>query len=419
MARRASGRRGGGAEGLDYEALNRRVLELHERARPRDAQAIYRKVLRDANPRALAHFGRVAARYHAFDMAAKLLERAIACGAADADTHNEAGLACLHAGRSEDALRLLHEAARLEPGDYRCRANLALVHQEEGDLDEALAVLAPLLESHPDVPSLALRVGELQLRRGEPEAALAQLDAVLEGKPHPTWPLALRSIALCELGESERFHELMRYPEFARCLEASAPPGFEEIAAFNAQLRKHLVRHRTLARNPEGYSTRNGRHSLGNLLRDRSPVIEGMERLIHAAVDAYAAALPPADSADPADAHPFLARAERFRIEAWAVVLERQGYHASHVHRDGWLSGVYYVCVDEVVREDDPGYEGWLELGRGPGELYGLGSEPETELVRPRSGHFQLFPSFCWHRTRPFEAKGERVAVAFDVIPAG
>ena len=35
------------------------------------------------------------------------------------------------------------------------------------------------------------------------------------------------------------------------------------------------------------------------------------------------------------------------------------------------------------------------------------------------AGHFVLFPSFCWHGTRPFEAEGERVAVAFDLIPNG
>jgi len=408
MAKRG---RSGGSGGLDYEALHRRVVGLHERARPRDALAIYRKILRDAGSDALGHFGRVAARYHAFAMAAKLLERAIARGADDSDTHNEAGLACLYAGRSEDAVRLLEEAARLDPRDFRCRVNLALVHQEAGDLDRALGVLAPLLESHPDEPSVPLRLGELYLRRGEPGAALAQLDSVLARKTHPTWPLALKSVALCELGETERLRELMRCEELARCVEAHAPPGFADVAEFNGRLGKHLAQHRTLARNPEGYSTRNGRHSLGNLLRDRTPVIESLEGSIGAAVEEYVAALPAGDP------HPFLARADRFRVEAWAVILERTGYHEPHVHRDGWLSGVYYVRVDDVVRDDDPGHEGWLELGRGPAELYALGSEPETQRVRPRAGCFMLFPSFSWHRTVPFETTGERIAVAFDVIP--
>lgn len=413
MTRRAGGRRGGGAAGLPVESLYRRVADLHERARTREAREIHRKVLRESDPGVLGLFGRVAARYNEPALAAKLLERAIACGAADSDTYNEAGLACLYAGRQEDAQRLLGEAARLDPGDFRCRVNLALAHQEIGDLDAALAALAPLLASHPGEPGVPLRLAELRLRRGEPAEALAQLDALLERKLHPTWPLALRSVALSELGESDRFHELMRYPELVRGLQAEAPPGFPDVPAFNASLRKHLSRHRTLARNPDGYSTRGGRHSIGNLLRDRTPVVESLEQRIHAAVDAYAGALPQGDP------HPFLVRRGSFRIEAWAVLLERQGYHEPHVHRDGWLSGVYYVSVDQVVRDDDPGHEGWLELGRGPAALYGLGSEPDTQLVRPQAGSFVLFPSFCWHGTRPFEAAGERIAVAFDVIPNG
>jgi len=412
MGRRASRRQGGKTGSLDYEGLYRRAVDLHERARPRDAKAIYRKILRDSNPKALGLFGRVAARYNEFSIAAKLLDAAIACGADDSDTHNEAGLACMHAGRPEDARRLLREAARLDDGDFRSRVNLAFLEQEQGDLAAALQVLTPLLESHPSEPAVRLRLGELCLRRGEPAAALEHLDAVVERKLHLTWALALRSIALCELGDFERFHELMRYRDFARGLDAGAGLGFADVAAFNERLQNHLSRHSTLALNPDGYSTRNGRHSLGNLLRDRSPVIETLETLLHAAFESYVAALPQ-------DApHPFLARADRFRVEAWGVLLRQHGYHESHVHRDGWVSGVYYVSVDDVVRDDDPAHEGWFELGRGPRDLYALGSEPATELVRPRAGSFMLFPSFCWHRTVPFTATGERVAVAFDFIPA-
>jgi uncharacterized protein (TIGR02466 family) len=411
MAKRAGRRSGAG--GAATERLARRVVDLHERARTREAREIHRKVLRGDDPAALGHFGRVAARYHEFALAAKLLERAVACGAADADTCNEAGLACLHAGRLEDAVRWLSEATRHDPGDLRCRLNLALVQKEQGELDAALATLEALEGAHPGDPRVALAVAELRLRRGEPGEALSALDSVLAGKPHPTWPLALQAVALSELGESERLHEQMRLPELVRVLRAHAPPGFADVEAFDARLRRHLARHRSLARDPEGYSTRGGRHSIGNLLRDRSPVIEGLEALIHGAVEAYVGALPGPDG------HPFLERADRFRIEAWAVLLERGGHHVPHVHRDGWVSGVYYVSVDPMVRDDDPGHEGWLELGRGPAELHALGSEPPSQLVRPEAGHFVLFPSFCWHGTRPFEAEGERVAVAFDLIPNG
>ena len=83
---------------------------------------------------------------------------------------------------------------------------------------------------------------------------------------------------------------VMRYADFVQWIDADAPDGFADLAAFNAALRKHLVRHRTLARDPDGFSTRNGRHTLGSLFRDRAPVLQAMERTIHRAVERYVAA---------------------------------------------------------------------------------------------------------------------------------
>ena len=144
--------------------------------------------------------------------------------------------------------------------------------------------------------------------------------------------------------------------------------------------------------------------------RFRTSALEGMEFAIHRAIERYVAALPPPDD------HPFLDRPEAFRIEAWAVVLGPGGYHEAHIHRGGWVSGVYYVSVPDVVRDDDSDWEGWLELGQGPAELHALGRPPWTERVCPRAGGFVFFPAYCWHRTLPFSTEGERLAVAFDVI---
>ena len=118
-----------------------------------------------------------------------------------------------------------------------------------------------------------------------------------------------------------------------------------------------------------------------------------------------------------ASSHPQIARRpSRYRLEGWGVRLDTRGHQESHIHRDGWLSGVYYVDLDGVVEEG--GSEGWLELGRAPAGLYARGSSPETLLVRPEEGRFVIFPSYLWHRTMPFERHGTRVSFAFDVIPA-
>jgi hypothetical protein len=40
-------------------------------------------------------------------------------------------------------------------------------------------------------------------------------------------------------------------------------------------------------------------------------------------------------------------------------------------------------------------------------------------LVRPEEGLMLLFPSYFYHRIRPFDSSGVRVSVAFDVKPLG
>jgi hypothetical protein len=76
------------------------------------------------------------------------------------------------------------------------------------------------------------------------------------------------------------------------------------------------------------------------------------------------------------------------------------------------------VDVEDVVDDADPHRRGWLELGQGPPEFHVLGSTADSEWVCPRDGVFVLFPSYCWHRTNPVGVRGERVAIAFDVIPS-
>jgi len=396
---------------LDYSRLHEKVIALHESVRTRDARAVYHKIARDENPHALALFGRTAARYGIWTTAIELLERAIQFGADAASDWNELGLACLEAGRLEAARRHFRAAVERDPTDYRAAVNIAVVHQAAGDLDRAMRQLGRVAAVHPEVVAVPLRRAELQLRRGEPRAALDELEGMRGRKLHPTWPLALESVALAELEDEAAHRQLMRYDEFVHWTDVDAPPGHRDLPAFNKRLCNHVRGHRGLVRDPAGYSTRKGQHTLGNLLRDRSPIMDALENVIGQAVSAYLGELPAPDG------HPFLDRADDCRLEAWAVVLGKGGHHVSHVHRDGWLSGVYYADVAGVVGDDDGNREGWLELGLGPDALRVAGRRCATQWIRPHDGGVALFPSFCWHRTVPFTARGRRVAIAFDVIP--
>jgi hypothetical protein len=129
------------------------------------------------------------------------------------------------------------------------------------------------------------------------------------------------------------------------------------------------------------------------------------------AVRTFIDRLPPVDPE-----HPFLGQPRAaFRFAgSWSIRLSSEGQHVSHVHPAGWISSAFYVSLPDFAADPVPG-AGSLALGEAPDEL-GLRC-PAVRTIVPKAGRLALFPSIIWHRTRPF-SKGERLTVAFDIVPA-
>ena len=399
---------------LDNEKLLDRAVSLHERARPSEARKLHLRILRGDDPHAQRAFARVAQNHRMFELAARLLAKAIRLGLDEADMHNDLGVALLGCERPAEAEASFRTACALEPADAMVLRNLARALTDGGDLAAAASSLESAIGLAPTNPVGLLDLAELRLGEGHPDDALRLIERALAPEPHATRALALQSVALCELGEGQRLSELIDPVRFIACIGAEefACAGQGDLANFNARLRNHISRHRALTREPRGLATRKGWNTVGNLLRDEAPLMRDLERLTRDAITRYVAALPVQPH------HPFLQqRRVDFRLEAWGVKLQREGHQEPHIHRDGWLSGVYYVSLGEIVRDDDPAHEGWIEFGRAPERLMGIGRAPITHLVRPREGTFVIFPSYLWHRTLPFSQAGERFSFAFDVIP--
>lgn len=162
---------------------------------------------------------------------------------------------------------------------------------------------------------------------------------------------------------------------------------------------------------PLGQSPRGGTQTPGPLLKRSEFEIRQLRQKLKYAVRRYINRLPPPDPR-----HPFLGRPRRaFRFEgAWSIRLLPGGRHVSHIHSHGWISSALYVDLPEEMTQS-ASKEGWLQFGVPllPED------EPQAEplkIVAPVVGRLALFPSIFWHGTRPF-ADGERLTVAFDVVP--
>lgn len=158
-------------------------------------------------------------------------------------------------------------------------------------------------------------------------------------------------------------------------------------------------------------SVRGGTQTERPLLLRIDPVIASARLKIETAVAAYVASLPPADPAHPLLAAP---RGRFLFAGSWSVRLRPGGFHAMHTHPMGWISSALYVTVPDADKLG-PEPAGHLQFGSPPPEL-GLSLEPYGAVV-PKPGRLALFPSTMWHGTVPF-TDGERMTIAFDVIPA-
>lgn len=157
---------------------------------------------------------------------------------------------------------------------------------------------------------------------------------------------------------------------------------------------------------PLDQSVRGGTQTDGNLLARAEPEIRRLRAALLEAVRHYVAQLPPPDPAHPM----LLDRRDDLRVAgAWSVRLTDHGFHADHVHYQGWISSAFYV----VVPDDDPlvPESGWLAFGQCLDVLPDLLA---FRTVKPQPGKLALFPSIMWHGTRPF-GSGERMTVAYDI----
>ena len=104
--------------------------------------------------------------------------------------------------------------------------------------------------------------------------------------------------------------------------------------------------------------------------------------------------------------------------ECWANISTPGGSHRSHAHPNSLLSGVWFVQSPEgsgQLEFRDPRVNGWLRLER----VEPVPANSQTVNVSPTPGLMLMFPSWLGHMVGQNTGAGERVSVAFNVMPTG
>ena len=358
---------------------------------------------------------------------------------------------------------LLREGLARDGGNIVLRRKLAGLLYDQSRLDEALAVLEPVLLAG-DSATLRLRgeiaraAGDLDVavqaweqaneisgalalavaRRDGLEAASPIARAVLETSPDDAQALSIEARrllaagkaaelnALCAtlehrgargaelfatwasaravLGDDAGVRRLVDYSSFLAVEDLHAP---QDLHDFNARLRREILGHCNIVR-PHATRATLGGLRIDDLRTVGTPMVARLVEKIRGAVDVYAARTP-RGAHNPLGRHPGGA----VTLTIWALILDAEAHEQWHIHPSGLVSGVYYVDVPEGLEGD----AGALELGLLP---LGMPASPDgwRRIVRPRIGALVLFPSSYAHRTIATGREGSRISIAFDVVRA-
>ncbi len=339
-----------------------------------------------------------------------LLTRAVNIMPDFLDAWNDLGLVSVEQGNPEAAANAFQQACRLAPDAADPIINLAHALHAEERCNEAVEAYRRGLAMQPNHPTAWTAFCRALLVEGQWQEAATASDRQLALQPGHTVALALKSVALQELGKDEALSELVNFDHLIEGFEIDVPGGYADITSFNQALADFCQKHRSLKYAPSDKATEFGSQT-NNLATEADSPIADLLAAVGKCAELYREARPLSSD------HPFLSqRPDNWQTDIWATVLENGGHQQSHIHRIGWLSGVYYVQKPDVINADAPTPDkaGWIEFGR-PGFYPKAQAEPMTRCYPPVEGCLYLFPSYFYHRTIPFFSETPRISIAFDL----
>jgi len=408
------------------------------------AERLYRDVLatQPANADALHQFGVLACQQGNTRIAAKRIRRAIAINGEAADFHLNLGVVLEIAGdmdgafgcyrdaldhgaatletllriervvsqnrRYGDFVEILSKVIAAEPGLADAHYLLGVAYRMLERPRDAADAFRAMIALRPDYAPAHANLATSSMDMGDMAGALAACGDCLALEPGHTDALAIKAIALGETGDDEGRDTLLDLDTLLHAVMLDPPAGFDTIADFNAALVRDIHADPTLRLDPNHRSCHFSEQT-GDLMQRPSRAFAAFADAIQASVREYCRKLAAGSR------HPFLANPmPPTDLVVWATVMTAQGHQSAHIHPSGWLSGVYYPALPDLVRAGDDDHLGWIEFGRPPSRLP-IKAEPRLRLIEPMEGMLVLFPSYIYHRTVPYDAAATRISIAFDL----
>jgi protein O-GlcNAc transferase len=163
----------------------REAIRHHQAGRFAEAEALYRRVLRD-NPKnadALNLLGSIANQVGRHEAAADLIHRAIRINGRVAGYHSNLGHAYHALGKFDEAIASYERSIAIDPSLAHVHYNLGLSHSRAGHFDDAICCYRKAIELDPGIAFAHGNLGHALAQRGEIAEAVEAYRTAIEIRP--------------------------------------------------------------------------------------------------------------------------------------------------------------------------------------------------------------------------------------------
>jgi tetratricopeptide (TPR) repeat protein len=307
-------------------------------------------------------------------------------------------LSLAEAGDVVGADALAANATTIRPADPLAWALRATLVRSSSRYAESMAWAERAVALAPKDLAYRQLAAEAAIAAGDWSRARAQAEVILVATPFDQQALCHLAHVAARQGEPSG-GGLLDLDDLVRVFKPSLP------ATFDAELLRNLA-----LRSRDMCEVRGGTLVGGVRLNDTFALGSATGRPLEAAISAAKTGYLAALGAPPH--HPVrIGEPASQVVVTWTNVMPAGAFERPHIHRSGWLSGVYYAEMPALDATDEAAA---IVFGGHPRDEDPRDDTPRR-FVHPRAGQLVLFPSYLTHRTRPFHGTGRRVSVAFDI----
>ena len=353
------------------------------------------------------------------------------------EAHNNLGVTLKIEGKLTDAEDCYNEAIKLKPEYADAYYNLGITLQEQGKFEQAELNYKKMIDLNPNFPDVHFNLGIVYQEMKKIEEAEASFNQAILLKPnfykaHEALLKCLyvqnkKSLFLKELdylinknranavtgsfiGRSNLKYGVKKHNIFCNHplkyvlhIDLDTKYNFEKVFVDTSRLilNERKISNRKQPLLLQGYQTS------GNIFEIQNKLTAEIQKVIRAQIEFYRNKFIGSDEGI------FQKWPDEYELYGWLIAMKSGGELQPHIHEDGWISGSVYINVPSKLKDNS----GKLVVS--------LGEDKDVEdkkfnikkIIDVVTGSLVLFPGSLTHYTIPFEAKEERIVLAFDAKP--